>query len=61
MGSADAEFMEREKGSITVGKLADMAAFSDDLTAVPHEKIKNITVEMTIVGGRVVYKRSKGR
>ena len=57
MGSAFAEFMEREKGSITVGKLADMAALSDDLTKVPHEAIKDIGVEMTIVGGKIVYER----
>ena len=55
MGSAYAEFMEKEKGSISRGKLADMVALSDDLTAVPPETIKDLNVIMTIVGGRVVY------
>jgi len=57
MGSAYAEFMEKEKGSITPGKLADLAVLSDDLTAVDPMTIKDIQVVMTIVGGRVVYER----
>lgn len=57
MGSAYAEFMEAEKGSITEGKLADMVILSEDLTAVKPERIKGIDVLMTIVGGSVVYER----
>ncbi|MFO8057494.1 MAG: amidohydrolase [bacterium] len=59
MGSAYAEFMEDEKGSITEGKLADMTVLSEDLTAVPHETIKDIRVDMTITGGKVVYENPK--
>jgi predicted amidohydrolase YtcJ len=55
MGSAYAEFQEKEKGSITVGKLADMVLVSDDLFRIPPEKIKDAKVAMTIVGGKVVY------
>ncbi len=57
MGSAYAEFMEDKKGSITEGKLADLVVLSDNILAVPAETIKNIKVFMTVVGGRVVYKR----
>jgi hypothetical protein len=57
MGSAYAEFMEKEKGSITRGKLADMTVLSADLTKVPARRIKDITVLMTVVGGRIVHKR----
>lgn len=56
VGSAYAEFMEKEKGSITPGKLADFALLSDDPTAVPADKIHEIGALMTVVGGRVVYK-----
>jgi predicted amidohydrolase YtcJ len=55
MGSAFAEFQEREKGSITVGKLADMVILSDDIFAIRPEAIPNVKVETTIVGGRIVY------
>ena len=55
MGSAYAEFMEEQKGSVTAGKLADFAVLSDDLTAVPAAAIKDIQVMMTVTGGRIVY------
>ncbi|HKC23994.1 MAG TPA: amidohydrolase [Thermoanaerobaculia bacterium] len=55
LGSAYAEFQEKEKGTIAVGKLADMVLVSDDLFHIPPEKIKDAKIVMTIVGGRVVY------
>jgi predicted amidohydrolase YtcJ len=57
MGSAYAEFMETQKGSITPGKLADMVVLSDDIFTLKPEAIKDVTVEMTIVGGKVVYSK----
>lgn len=55
MGSAYAEFSESQKGSITPGKLADVILLDSDLFAIPAEKIKDVKVRATIVGGRVVY------
>jgi predicted amidohydrolase YtcJ len=55
MGSAYAEFAESQKGSITPGKLADVILLDSDLFAIPAEKIKDVKVRATIVGGRVVY------
>lgn len=54
-GSAYASFEEKEKGTISPGKLADMVVLSDDLFSIPPEKIKDAHVVMTLVGGRVVY------
>jgi predicted amidohydrolase YtcJ len=55
MGSAYAEFQEKEKGSITPGKLADMVILSDDIFKIRPELIRNVKVETTIVGGKVIY------
>src|SRR5246127_5400620 len=55
MGSAYAEFQENEKGSITPGKLADIVLLSDDIFSVPPEKIRDVKVVKTIVGGKIVW------
>ena len=55
MGSAYAEFQDKEKGSITPGKLADFVLLSDDIFKIPPATIKNVKVEATYLGGKVVY------
>jgi hypothetical protein len=45
------------RGSIEVGKLADMTALTDDVLAIAPEKIHTVTAAQTIVGGRVVFSR----
>jgi predicted amidohydrolase YtcJ len=57
MGSAYAEFQEKEKGSITPGKLADMVLLGDDIFKLDPRKIGDVEVEMTMVGGKVVWQR----
>jgi len=57
LSGACASFEERSKGSIEVGKLADMVVLSADPTAVEPEDIKGIRVERTIVGGEIVWER----
>jgi predicted amidohydrolase YtcJ len=58
MGSAYAEFQEQDKGSLTPGKLADFVVLGEDLFAIPPERIREVKVETTVVGGRVVYRRT---
>ena len=52
---AYASFEEDIKGSIEVGKLADLVVLGDDLTTVDPHAIMDIPVRMTMVGGEVVY------
>lgn len=56
-GPAYGSFLEERKGSIEVGKWADLTVFSQDLMAVPDDEILNTEVVMTIVGGKVRYSR----
>ena len=56
-GSAYAAFQENEKGRISPGKLADVVVLSDDLFSIPPEKINDVQVDLTVVGGRVVYQK----
>ena len=58
MGSAYAEFQDKEKGSITPGKLADMVLVSDDLFTIAPAKILDVKVLKTIVGGKIVFGQS---
>lgn len=55
VGSAFAEFQEKEKGSISAGKLADIVLVSDDIFSIRPEAIRDVQVVTTIVGGKVVY------
>jgi len=58
IGSAFAEFQEREKGTLARGKLADMVILSDDIFSIPPASIKDVKVLTTIVGGRIVHQRN---
>jgi predicted amidohydrolase YtcJ len=50
-------FDETKKGTIEPGKLADLALLSADFMSVPEEQIKDIKVDETIVGGKVVFQQ----
>jgi hypothetical protein len=53
--SAYAEFAEKDKGSITVGKLADLAVLSQDIFTVPVPEMPKTESVLTLVGGKAVY------
>ena len=55
MGSAYAEFQDNVKGSITPGKLADLVVVSDDIFTIPPEKIRDVHVLKTILGGKLIF------
>ena len=55
--SAFAGFEEASKGSLEPGKLADLIVLSEDPFEIPVDALKDLQVETTVVGGRVVYER----
>ena len=59
LGSAYAEFAEDEKGTIEVGKLADLILVDRDPFDVEPAALADLQVDMTMVGGRVVYERRR--
>lgn len=55
INAAYASFDEDKRGTIEVGKLADLTVLSDNPFLVAPDKTREISVEMTIVDGKVVY------
>jgi hypothetical protein len=57
LGSAYASFEEGIKGSLEPGKLADMIVLSKDLFTIDAEEILTTEIQMTILGGKIVYQK----
>lgn len=55
VGSAFAEFQEREKGMLAAGFLADFVILDQDLYGIPAEKIASTRAVLTVVHGRIVH------
>jgi hypothetical protein len=60
LNAAYALFEEHELGSLTPGKLGDVVVLSRDIMTIPADSIPTTKVDLTIVGGRVVYRRAGG-
>jgi predicted amidohydrolase YtcJ len=57
INGALAAFEEGIKGSLTAGKLADITVLSKDILTSPEEEIRTAEVLMTIVGGKVLFRK----
>jgi hypothetical protein len=60
MYTVDAAYSSGEeniKGTVETGKLADLTVLSHDPDKVPLNEIEKITVEMTIIGGKMFYSK----
>lgn len=57
LDAAYGAFEENIKGSIEVGKLADFTIFSKDIMSIPEDEILTTEVEITILGGKVVFRK----
>ena len=60
-GSAYAEFTDREKGTLTPGKLADLVVLSQNIFAVPAQQLPDTRSVWTMIGGKIVYPLSVGK
>ncbi|MFG3552301.1 amidohydrolase [Streptomyces sp. NPDC047725] len=58
MGSAYANFLEHERGSLTVGKFADLVVLSRDVLTVDPAAIPTTVCDLVMVGGEVVHRSS---
>jgi hypothetical protein len=56
-GHAYAGFRENETGSITAGKLADLVVLERDLFLIDPVEIRDVRVDVTVVGGKVIHER----
>jgi predicted amidohydrolase YtcJ len=54
-------FLDKEVGSLEVGKRADLVVFARDVMTVPEAEIPKVEIDYTLVDGQVVYERGKGR
>jgi len=57
ISNARLHFEEKDKGSIEVGKLADLILVDRDPLNCPEDDLRTTQVEWTMVGGRVVYRK----
>jgi predicted amidohydrolase YtcJ len=56
MNNARIQGVDGERGSIEVGKLADLAVLSQDILNVPPDAIRDTKALLTVVGGKMVYR-----
>ncbi len=54
---AYAAFEEKDKGSIEVGKLADLTVLSKDIMKIPEPEILSTECTMTVIGGDIVFEK----
>jgi predicted amidohydrolase YtcJ len=60
LNNAFAAFEEDIKGSLTPGKLADITVLSVDIMTCPEDRIRDAKADLTILGGRIAYRRNGG-
>jgi predicted amidohydrolase YtcJ len=55
INAARIAFQEGDRGSLEAGKLGDLVVLGEDPFAIHPSRLKEIPVEMTVIGGRIVY------
>lgn len=57
MGGAELTFEEDVKGSLEPGKLADLVVLHEDILTCSPERIRDMEIDLTMVGGKVAFRR----
>lgn len=57
INGAYASFEEDIKGSVEVGKLADLVVLSENILETPSEELRRITADLTMIDGEIVYSK----
>jgi predicted amidohydrolase YtcJ len=57
INNARIQGVDKDRGSIETGKLADLAVLSQDILSVPLDAIRDTKAHLTVVGGKVVYRK----
>ncbi len=55
INGAYAAFQDDKLGSLEIGKLADITVLTNDILNIPNDRLLNTKVDMTIVGGKIIY------
>jgi predicted amidohydrolase YtcJ len=50
-------FLDQQVGSLEIGKDADVAIWDRNMYTVPSAQLKDLICEMTLLAGKVVYKK----
>ncbi len=58
IGGAELTFEEDVKGSLEPGKLADLVVLPEDILTCEPKRIRDMEVDLTMVGGKIVFRRS---
>ena len=56
--AAYAAFEEKSKGSLEPSKLADLIVWTQDPYTMTPEQLYNSTIDLTLVGGKIVYQKT---
>ena len=59
LGAASAAFEEHIRGTLEPGKLADFIVLSENPFEVKPERISEIKIDLTVIGGKIVYKSQR--
>jgi predicted amidohydrolase YtcJ len=61
LNAARATFEETVKGTLTPGKLADLVILNEDPTRLTADGFKNLRVDKTLIGGKIVWESDAKR